>query len=144
MNTNEQFHEPDGMPPPGLPFNTADKQDAEKSRRPGENAAEANPPEVALAQPAEPAALAMTPRPKLANQFASFDTVQTKKVFADLSEEIRGKAEAFASACNGAAERWDALTPYLSQMQSLLSQRGEKRQAVLREAALPTDLPRGN
>jgi hypothetical protein len=136
MSTNEQFQQPDGTPP-GFPFNTAEEPHAKKSRRPGEKAAAANPPEVALAQLAEPVALAMTPPPQLANRFASWDAVQTKNAFTDLSESIRDKSEAFEGAFKDAANRWDELTPCLSQMQSLLSQRGEQRRAVLREAGLP-------
>lgn len=137
MDTNQQVHQPDGMPPLNFPSNEAEEKRAKKSRRPSEKAA-GNPPEGSLAQSAKPAALVKTPPRKLANQFASLDAGQAKKTFADLSEAIRDKSEAFACAYKGAAEKWDELTPHLSQMQSLLSQRGEQRQAVLREAGLPT------
>lgn len=82
--------------------------------------------------------MAKTPPRRLANKFASFDAEQTKKAFADLSGKIRETSEALIRAYNVAVEKWDELIPQLSEMQSLLSQRGEKRRAVLREAGLPT------
>lgn len=81
--------------------------------------------------------MARTPPPKLANKFASLDAEQTKKTYADLSEAIRGRSEAFEGAYRVAADRWHDLIPCLAQMRSLLSQRGEQRRAVLREAGLP-------
>ena len=96
-----------------------------------------NRPKRAVTQSAEPGALARTPPPKLANLFASLDADQTKKKFADLSEAIRDRSEAFEGAYRVAGDRWKELTPCLAQMRSLLSQRGEQRQAVLREAGLP-------
>jgi len=99
---------------------------------------ETNRPEGPFAQSVEIVALVKAPPQKLANLFASLNAEQTKRKFADLSEAIREKSEAFESAFKDAADRWDELTPCLSQMQSLLSQRGEKRKVVLREAGLPS------
>lgn len=138
MDTNQQVNQADGIPPLSFPFGEPEGQQAKKASRPSEEAAAASSPGCSLAVPARPVALAETSPRKLANQFASFDAEQTRQAFADLSEEIRDKAEEFACACKGAAEKWDELTPRLSRMQALLSQRGEKRQAVLREAGLPT------
>ncbi len=138
MDTNEQFHQTDSTPQPNLRPSEAREQQAKMARSPNEEAMAANPPEVSLAQSAEPGTLAKTPPQKLANLFASLDAEHTKKAFADLSEQIRDKSEAFACAYKAAAEEWDELTPHLSRMQSLLSQRGEKRKAVLREAGLPS------
>ena len=138
MNTNAQFHQPDGTLPPNLCSSDAAGQRAEEVGSPNEQAMATNQPEVALAKLPERVALVKAPPQKLANRFASLDAEQSRKMFADISEAIRGRAEEFACACNGAAERWDEMTPHLSHMQSLLSQRGEERQAVLREAGLPT------
>ena len=138
MGTNQQVNQADGIPPSSFPFGGSEGQQAKKTSRHSKEGEAGNPPGGSLAVPSQPVALAETSPRELANQFASFDAKQTKKAFADLSEEIRGKAEEFACACKGAAEKWDELTPHLSQMQALLSQRGEKRQAVLREAGLPT------
>jgi DNA repair exonuclease SbcCD ATPase subunit len=138
MDTNQQqVNQAEGIPSLGFPFGEPEGQHEKKTSRPSKEAA-ADPPGCALAVPAQPVALAEASPWELANQFASFDAEQAKKEFADLSEEIRGKTEAFACACKDAAEKWDELTPRLSRMQALLSQRGEKRQAVLREAGLPT------
>ena len=137
MHTNQQVRQPDGTPPV-FPFGGPDEQQSENAHRPSNQAASANPPEVPRARPAPPVALAKTPPQKLANLFASLDAEQTKKTYADLSEAIRDKSEAFESAFKDAADRWDELTPYLSQMQSLLSQRGAQRKAVLQEAGLPS------
>jgi hypothetical protein len=138
MDTNQQVHQPDGTPPLNSCFSEAAEHWAEKGGGPNEEAMATNQPEVSLAQSAKPGALVKTPSRKLANQFASFDAEQTKKKFADLSEAIRDKSEAFESAFKDAADRWDELAPCLSQMQSLLSQRGEQRKAVLQEAGLPS------
>src|ERR1039458_3650997 len=96
-----------------------------------------NRPKRASARPAVLGALARTSPPKLANLFASLDAEQTKKTYADLSKAIRDRSEAFEGAYRVAGDKWKELTPCLAQMRSLLSQRGEQRQAVLREAGLP-------
>ena len=138
MDTNEQVHQPDGTPPLNSCFSEAGEQQAKKAHGPNEQAMATTRPEGSLAQSVKPGALVKPPPPQLANMFASWDAEQTKKQFTDLSEAIRDKAEAFECAFKDAADRWDELTPYLSQMQSLLSQRGEQRKAVLREAGLPS------
>jgi hypothetical protein len=117
MDANEQVHQPDGNPPPNLCFSDAAEQQA--GGGPNEQAMATNHPEVSLAQPVKTVALVKTPPPKLANQFASLDAAQSRKMFADISEAIRNNAEAFVFACKDAAETWDALTPHLSRMQSL-------------------------
>jgi hypothetical protein len=138
MDTNEQVHQPEGKPPLNFCFSEAGEPKAKKARDPNEQAMATNQPEGPLAQSVETVALVKAPPQKLANWFASLDADQTKKQFADLSEAIRGKAEVFKDAYRDAAGRWDELTPYLSQMQSLLSQRGAQRMAVLQEAGLPS------
>jgi hypothetical protein len=89
-------------------------------------------------QPVRSLVVPKSPSPKLANQFASFDAERTKEAYTHLSNEIRARSASFVCELNTAVGSWDEMTPYLSEMQALLSQRGKKRQAVLREAGLPT------
>ena len=94
--------------------------------------------ETSLAQSAVMVAKGGRPPKKLANRFASLDAEQTKKAFSDLNEEIEKKSDAAESALEGARYKLAELVPKIAEMQSLLSQRGEKRRVVLMQAGLPT------
>ena len=72
---------------------------------------------------------------ELANPFASCDVRQLKEKYAELNEAISRQTQNLAAAVANVNREWEPLLPYLSQMQALLSQRGDQR---VREADLPT------
>jgi hypothetical protein len=70
----------------------------------------------------------------LANQFASLDAVARHKHYLTLNATIREKSESVVDGLATAKRALEELTPYLSEMQALLSQRGNERD---RNADLP-------
>jgi hypothetical protein len=75
---------------------------------------------------------------KTGETFASLtpEALALLETFKVLDESAREKAKDVTPACEALDTAWDALLPILDEMQSLLSQRGEKRE-VLREVKLP-------
>lgn len=136
MNANQHVHEPGGMPPPGNPSIELQERRGTDLRCPDVKAVSPDAVAVFPEKPVEPA-IARQPK-KLANQFASLDAEQTKKAFEDLDEAIRTKSEGVINALDTASQKSDELMQKISEMQSLLSQRGKMRRAILKGAGLPT------
>ena len=138
MDTEQYAHQTDGVPPPGFPDAEPQGEQDISSDRSDKGATSRGSSELSLTHSLGMVPKASRPSKKLANRFASLDAEQTKQVFSELSEEIGKKSDAAVSALERAAERWEELVPKIAEMQALLSQRGEKRRAVLTQAGLPT------
>ena len=138
MDTEQYAHQTDGVPPPSFPDAEPQGDHGITTPRPVEGAVSTATTETSLALSTETVPEATRSSEKLANQFASFDAEKTKKVFSELDEDIRKKSDAAVSALERAVDRWEDLVPKIAEMQALLSQRGEKRRAVLTQAGLPT------
>jgi len=65
------------------------------------------------------------------------DAEELKSKYEELDKNINRNADKYAAQLTGAANTWDTLVPLLDQMQSFLSQRGERR-ALMDGLDIPT------